>query len=154
MSGHRSLLAPWMGGASAAVQTAGVRSMLAFWMGGGQWGDVQAPALSVVTGGWGEYRKSGRKETEQERLKRIYEERIRLGILEQLKQDVPKEQISLDVDPLVHDYSGVPLTPSEIKTIKAKVYSQWRDGEIQRLIRIVEKQREEEEFFLLLMSLD
>jgi len=30
----RSLLAPWIGGASAPQVTPGVRSMLAFWMGG------------------------------------------------------------------------------------------------------------------------
>jgi hypothetical protein len=49
MTAVRSLLAPWIGGASAPQVTPGVRSMLAFWMGGAVIGAaIQPPAPPPV----------------------------------------------------------------------------------------------------------
>jgi hypothetical protein len=46
MTAVRSLLAPWVGGASLPVSTPGYRSLLAFWVGGAVIsGQVQPPVV-------------------------------------------------------------------------------------------------------------
>lgn len=55
VGGVRSLLAPWIGGAaaSATAQTGGRRSLLAFWMGGATSGIVVSPTSTDVYPGSG-----------------------------------------------------------------------------------------------------
>ncbi len=49
-AGYDSLLAPWIGGASAAPAGAGYDSLLGFWFGGASAG--RRPAGEAATGGW------------------------------------------------------------------------------------------------------
>jgi hypothetical protein len=55
-AGVRSMLAPWMGGASAAAEVttvAGVRSMLGFWLGGACAAPAPTPTPPASGGGFG-----------------------------------------------------------------------------------------------------
>jgi hypothetical protein len=66
MTAVRSLLAPWVGGASLPVSTPGYRSLLAFWAGGAVVGQQATPP--VLRGG-------GRYYVPQ-RLRRDYREQL------------------------------------------------------------------------------